>query len=125
MIRFESSGSTKRTEDFLDGIIHLNPRDKIERLAREGVAALQAATPRDSGLTAASWHYEILQNGSEITIWWTNTHIQDGFKVAIGLQYGHGTGNGGYIAGRDYINPALKPVFDKIGNAVWEEVQRL
>lgn len=115
----------EKTFAFLDGVIHLNPRSKIERLAQRGVDALRASTPRDSGLTADSWGYEIRQNGSEISIWWTNTHIENGFKVAIGLQYGHGTGNGGYVAGREYINSALHPVFDEIANAVWEEVQRL
>lgn len=125
MIRFESSQSGNRMEDFLDRVVNLNPRAKIDRLAQQGVIALELATPKDSGLTAASWGYEIVQNGSEISIWWTNINIQSGFKVAIGLQYGHGTGTGGFIQGIDYINPSLRPVFDQIANAVWEEVQRL
>lgn len=125
MIRFETSQSGKRMEDFLDRVMHLNSRAKIERLASKGVAALEQSTPKDSGLTAQSWSYEIAQNGSKIEIWWINTNIKNGFKVAIGLQYGHGTGTGGYIQGYDYINPAVRPVFDEIANAVWEEVQRL
>lgn len=125
MIRFQESRSGARMEDFLDRVIHLNPRNKIDRLAQKGVDALEAATPRRSGKTAQSWKYVVLQNGSEITIWWTNDHIVDGFKVAIGLQYGHASKGGGYISGEDYINPALKRVFDEIGNAVWEEVQKL
>lgn len=125
MIGFELSGSTARIEAFLDGCIDLEPIVQIRRLAQQGVDALRSVTPEDTGLTAASWNYEIVQNGSEITIWWTNDNIHNGFKVAIGLQYGHGTGTGGYVEGQDYINPALKPVFDEIGNAVWEEVQKL
>lgn len=125
LMGIESSGSFQNTRNFLDRIFHLNPRDKIEHLAQKGVAALEQHTPKDSGLTAQSWAYEIVQNGSEITIWWTNDHIVNGFKVAIGLQYGHGTGTGGYIQGREYINLALQPIFDEIGNAVWEEVQKL
>lgn len=125
MIGFEISGSFKRVEDFLDRVMHIDPQTKIEQLAQSGVDVLVASTPRDSGLTAESWDYEIIQNGSEITIWWTNNHIVNGFPVAIGLQYGHGTGTGGFVQGQDYINPALRPIFEKIGNAVWEEVQRL
>lgn len=125
MIRFESSQSGARMEDFLDRCIHINPRGKIDRLAQRGVDALERLTPRDTGETAQLWSYEVLQNGSEITIWWKNDHIVNGFNVAIGLQYGHGTNGGGYIAGQDFINPALRDIFDEIGNAVWEEVQKL
>lgn len=124
MIRLQDSGSFKNTMNFLDRVVHLNPRAKIDALAQRGVDALKQHTPRDSGLTADSWGYEIVQNGSEISIWWTNDNIHNGFKVAIGLQYGHGT-NGGYVQGQDYINPALKPIFDEIANAIWEEVQKL
>jgi hypothetical protein len=99
---------------------------KFHRLAQRGVRELAQATPRDSGITADSWGYEIRQNGSQIEIWWTNDNIVDGsYNVAIGIQYGHGTGTGAYVEGEDYINPTLKPIFDEISNAVWEEVQRL
>jgi hypothetical protein len=124
MIRVDSLGDWADTNRFLDRILHLNPRAKIESLAQQGVDALRSATPIESGLTAESWDYEILQNGSKISIWWSNTNNINGFKVAIGLQYGHGT-NGGYVAGQDYINPALRPIFDRIANAVWEEVKKL
>ena len=86
------------------------------------MAALSAATPVDSGLTATSWIYKIIQNGSTISIVWENSNVQKGVNIAIILQYGHGTRNGGYVSGRDYINPALKPIFDKMADAAWKEV---
>lgn len=89
------------------------------------MAALSAATPVDSGVTATSWSYEIIQNGSSISIVWNNSNVQEGINIAIILQYGHGTRNGGYVSGRDYINPALKPIFDKMADAAWKEVTRL
>jgi hypothetical protein len=94
----------------------------LERLAQRGVSALQASTPKESGLTAASWDYEIEVKNGKTTIWWTNRHTEDGVNIAIILQYGHGTGTGGYVAGRDYINPAIKPIFDEISNQVWKKV---
>lgn len=96
----------------------------MEALAQEGVNALRAATPVESGVTADSWTYEVLESGGGVTIWWNNTNIVDGFSVAIGLQYGHGTGTGGWIEGYDFINPAIQPIFDKIADKVWEEVKR-
>lgn len=119
-----SSGSFKNTEAFLDRIIKGNIFSGIEPHARRGVDALRAHTPRESGLTADSWAYEIEITPAGLTIWWTNTNVVNGFNVAIGLQYGHGTGNGGYVVGQDYINPALRPIFDQIANDVWKEVQK-
>jgi hypothetical protein len=82
------------------------------------------ATPKDTGITASAWSYEIRQNESGLAIYWKNDHIVNGFPVVIGLQYGHGTGTGGYVQGRDFINPALKAIFDDIASSVWKEVQR-
>ena len=93
-------------------------------LAERGVDALRAATPRSTGLTADSWTYEIERKDGGVTIWWSNTNVINGFHVAIGLQYGHGTGTGGWVQGYDFINPALRPIFDEIADAVWKEVQR-
>jgi len=124
MIRFESSGNTDKTDAFLTKMMTDTPYENVKRLAQKGVDALAAATPRDSGLTAQQWSYEIVQNGSSFAIHWLNGNVKAGFNVAIGLQYGHGTGTGGYIQGRDYINPALRPVFDQIAADVWKEVQR-
>lgn len=124
MIRFSASGNTDRTDAFLDAMIRGDQYDNIDKFAEEGVNALRAATPRETGETADSWTYEVDRSGGGVTIWWINTHDVGGFNVAIGLQYGHGTGTGGWVQGYDYINPALKPVFDRIANGVWEEVQK-
>lgn len=96
----------------------------LDRAARRGVDALAAATPVDSGQTAASWSYRIEKQGPGVTIVWTNSHINNGVPIAIILQYGHGTGTGGYVQGRDYINPAIKPVMDSIAKDVKEVVAR-
>lgn len=95
----------------------------LERHGQRGVDALRKATPHESGLTADSWTFRIERSAGSTTIWWENTHVVNGFNVAIGLQYGHGTGTGGYIAGQDYINGPLKPIFDEIADDVWKEVQ--
>jgi hypothetical protein len=117
-----SSGSFSNTQAFLDRIIKGDFFSRIDGHARRGVDALRSQTPRESGLTADSWEYEVEATASGVTIWWTNKNVVNGFNVAVGLQYGHGTGNGGWVEGYDYINPALRPVFDKIAEAVWKEV---
>ena len=94
----------------------------LDRFGRQGVAALSAATPVDSGETAASWYYEITRTKSSWTITFNNSHMVGGVPLAILLQYGHGTGTGGYVQGRDYINPAIQPVFDRIADEAWKAV---
>lgn len=125
MIRFEHKGDFSKLAGFLEKakeIVHLGNLDKY---GREGVAALAAATPVDSGETAASWSYEI-QNGNGVSsITFTNSNINNGVPIAIILQYGHGTRNGGWVEGRDYINPAIQPIFDKIVEDAWKEVTQL
>ena len=97
--------------------------DILPKYAQQGVDALSDATPKDTGLTAASWSYEIIQNADSISIFFNNSNVVDGYyNVAILLQFGHGTRNGGYVAGRDYINPAILPVLEKIAKNAWEEV---
>lgn len=125
MLRITSSGNTNHADQFLDRILHgdLFPAT-LDSAAQRGVDALKAATPKESGLTADSWQYEIIREGDRVTIWFKNTHVVNGFNVAVGLQYGHGTGTGGWIQGYDYINPALKPIFDEIADNIWKEVQR-
>jgi hypothetical protein len=123
MIKFTVEGNTNNTDAFLAAMMTDDPYSKVESHAQRGVNALQAATPVDSGETAASWSYEIRQNGSGFEIVWLNHHVIAGFSVAVGLQYGHGTGSGGYVQGRDFINPALRSIFDQIANDVWKEVQ--
>ena len=97
----------------------------LDRYGREGVAALASATPVDTGLTANSWYYKIERNKGSAIIHFCNSNIQNGVPIAIILQYGHGTGTGGWVEGRDYINPAIQPVFDKLANDAWKEVTSL
>ena len=97
----------------------------LERFGKEGVAALASATPVDSGLTASSWYYEIERDGKSVKITFNNSNVQNGVPIAIILQYGHGTRNGGWVEGRDYINPAIQPLFDKLANDAWREVTKL
>ena len=125
MIKYTVSGTTKRTESFLEKILRDDLFVRVEHKAQLGVSSLIAATPKDSGLTASSWSYEMTQNGSDFTIWWSNSNVENGyFNVAVGLQLGHGTGAGAWVSGYDYINPALKPIFDDIPNGGWAEVPR-
>lgn len=124
VITFESSGSFDRTEKALLRMSKGDIFQALERYAREGVSALAAATPVDSGITAASWGYEISRSRGSYTITWTNSHVVSGVPIAIILQYGHGTGTGGYVQGRDYINPAIRPVFDRIAEQVWKAVTK-
>jgi hypothetical protein len=115
-------GSFDKTERFLRRMISGGIYKSLDNYAQEGVAALAAATPVDTGMAAASWGYEISMSGRNVSITWTNSNVENGFPVVIGLQYGHGTGTGGYIQGYDFINPAIRPTFDKIAENVWKEV---
>lgn len=124
-ITFRHKGDFSKTEKFFNSLLKLDYLNVLERYGQAGVAALASATPKDSGLTAVSWDYEITHNGKETTIAFTNSNINNGVNIAIILQYGHGTRNGGYVAGRDYINPAIQPIFDKIANEAWREVTNL
>lgn len=122
VVTFKHRGSFKNTEKFLNfvkGQRYLNALDKYGRI---GVEALAAATPVDSGKTASSWTYEIERTDSQTTISWLNTNVNKNVNIAIILQFGHGTGTGGYVQGRDYINPAMQPIFDNIADQVWKEV---
>lgn len=117
------SGDFSATERFLTAIGRGRMFDVLSSYAQRGVEALAAATPTETGVTAASWSYEISANPAGAVIAWTNTHLDEaGTPIAIMLQYGHGTGTGGYVQGRDYINPAIQSIFDEIADAVWREV---
>ena len=122
MIEVNQKGSFKNLESFLRKMAKRDLFNQLDSLAQEGVRALSEATPIESGLTAGSWGYEIEINSKTSTITWINTNVINGFPLAVALQYGHGTGSGGFVHGRDYINPALKPIFDKIADKVWEAV---
>lgn len=119
---FRVRGSFKNTESFLKSMTKLDIPGILASCGQEGVNALEHATPIDSGLAAHSWTYEVTNSGGSYSIAWMNTDVENGFRVVIMLQYGHGTGTGGWVAGRDFINPAIKPVFDKIANKVWKAV---
>ena len=97
----------------------------LDKYGREGVAALASATPRDTGLTANSWYYEIIKGKGTASITFYNSNIQNGIPIAIILQTGHGTGTGGWVQGRDYINPAIQPIFDELAERAWKEVTKL
>lgn len=125
-ISFTTRGSFKNTEKFLSEMKNINShiRQIAEAEAQRGVQALAAATPMESGLAARSWSYRIVQNGRRVSIVWTNSNVENGsFPVVVRLQYGYGTGTGGYVQGRDFINPAIRPVFERIANNVWKAVK--
>lgn len=124
MIQVTSKGDFEHLESFLDRARRHVFFARLAQYGQKGVDALSSATPMDSGLTAASWGYEIHKSGDEIKIVWTNSNRNDGVLIAVILQYGHGTGTGGYVQGRDYINPAIAPIFDEIAEDIWLEVTR-
>lgn len=124
MISFRQKGDFSKLTRFLErakNLVHLSDLDKF---GREGVAALASATPVDTGKTAASWNYEVTINKESASITFNNSNIQNGVPIAIILQYGHGTRNGGWVEGRDYINPVIQPIFDKIAEEAWKEVTK-
>lgn len=125
MISFRHKGDFSKTTRFLHRAKKVPKLSVLEKYGREGVAALASATPVDSGQTANSWFYEIEQSAGSAVIRFNNSHINKGVPIAIILQYGHGTGTGGWVEGRDYINPAVRPVFDSIVQEVWKEVTTL
>lgn len=125
MISFRQKGDFSKLTRFLEKVKETVKIGDLDRYGREGVAALSSATPVDSGLTASSWYYEIKHENGSVTISFNNSNIQNGVPIAIILQYGHGTGTGGWVQGRDYINPAIQPIFDEIANNAWKEVTKI
>lgn len=128
MIGFETKGSFDKTKKFLKDIESfkkLQRKAKIDQLAAEGVIALEGATPRRTGLTASSWSYEIEESNGQLVISWNNSNVNNGVNIAVILQYGHGTKNGGYVVGIDYINPALRSIFDEMTDSMWKAVVSL
>ena len=122
MITINHYGDFKKLTNFLEKMKRMFDVSMLDKYGREGVAALSAATPVDSGKTASSWTYEIKDIKDGVALTFNNTNIQNGVPIAIILQYGHGTRNGGWVEGRDYINTAIQPVFDKLANEAWKEV---
>jgi hypothetical protein len=125
MIKIKHKGDLKKTKKYLMHAAKYDPKSLLEKYGERGVAALREATPRDTGTTAESWYYEIHSSGNSHTIEFLNSNVQDYVNIAIILQYGHGTRNGGCIEGRDYINPGLQPVFDRLVDELTREVPKV
>lgn len=122
MVTIKHRGNFNKLERFLNAVRGARYLNMLDKYGQEGVKVLAAATPVDTGKTAASWTYEIERSPTRTTISWLNTNTNQNVNIAVILQYGHGTGTGGWVQGRDYINPAIRPVFDRIANEAWREV---
>ena len=125
MITFRQKGDFSKLTRYLERAKEVIKLGDLDKYGQEGVDALSSATPVDSGLTASSWHYKIENKNGSATISFYNSNVNNGVPIAIILQYGHGTSTGGWVEGRDYINPAILPIFEKIANDAWEEVTKL
>ena len=125
MIKFKQKGDFSKLTKFLEKTKEAVKLEDPDRFGNAGVSALASATPVETGLTANSWYYKIERDNGSATISFHNSNIQNGVPIAIILQYGHGTRNGGWVQGRDYINPAIQPIFDQIANEAWKEVTEL
>ena len=124
MISFKQTGDFSKASNVLERMLNALKLGTLDKYGRMGVEALSAATPIESGTTASSWSYEIDRKGDSTTISFLNSNINKGANIAIILQYGHGTRNGGYVQGRDYINPAIRPVFEQMANEAWKEITK-
>ena len=125
MISFRQKGDFAKLSSYLARVKEAARLVILDKYGKEGVAALSSATPKDTGETAASWYYTIERKKGSASIVFNNSNVNDGVPIAIILQLGHGTGTGGWVEGRDYINPAIQPVFDKIAESAWEEVTKV
>ena len=124
MIKVVCKGNYNKANKFFSNLQKASEMKGLDKYGQEGVEALATATPKESGLTAESWTYRIERSDGSISIYWENTNVNQGVNIAIILQYGHGTGTGGYVQGVDYINPALTPIFERIADEAWKEVSR-
>ena len=125
MISFRHKGDFSKATRYLEKLKEAARLSILDRYGREGVAALASATPTDSGATASAWYYEIERRNGSATLSFHNSNVNKGVNIAIILQYGHGTGTGGWVEGRDYINPAIQPIFDELANEAWKEVTKI
>lgn len=123
-ITFTHKGDFSKTMSFLERARESVNLGILDKYGRKGVEALREATPRDTGKTAESWNYEIIRGNGEVRIVWTNSNTSNGIPIAVLIQYGHATGSGGYVEGRDYINPAMQPIFDAIAHDSWKELTK-
>lgn len=125
MIELSLRKSNNKTEKWLEEVYDkLTKKNNLKKYGEMGVTALKNSTPKDTGKTASSWYYDIKETGDTITISWKNSNVNDGVLIAAVLQYGHGTGTGGYVQGIDYINPAMRPIFQQIADDAWREVTK-
>ena len=125
MISFRQKGDFSKLNRYLERVKESAKIGVLDKYGREGVVALASATPVETGKTANSWYYEIKRQNGSVSIEFKNSNIKDGIPIAVILQYGHGTGTGGWVQGRDYINPAIQPIFDKIADSAWKEVTKI
>ena len=125
MISFRQKGDFSKLNRYLERVKESAKIGVLDKYGREGVAALASATPVKTGKTANSWYYEIKRQNGSVSIEFKNSNIKDGIPIAVILQYGHGTGTGGWVQGRDYINPVIQPIFDKIADSAWKEVTKI
>lgn len=125
MISFRQKGDFSKLSSYLERVKESAKIGILDKYGKEGVRALESATPVETGLTAKSWYYEIIRQNGSVSITFNNSNINDGVPIAIILQMGHGTGTGGWVHGRDYINPAIQPIFDRIAEDAWKEVSKL
>lgn len=123
MIKFKQKGDWSKTNKFLERALNVVKLGELDKYGRQGVKALAAATPVDTGLTAASWSYDIRREGDFVAIEWSNDNISDGIPIAILIQYGHANQNGVYVQGIDYINPAIQPIFNDISENIRKELE--
>lgn len=124
MIQCTVKGDFKKSNSFLKRLLKLDFNTLLKKYAEDGVNALSSATPVKTGKTAASWNWEIVKEHNAVSIFWTNSNLEQNVPIAVILDFGHGTSNGGYVQGRHYISPAIRPIFDAIANAAWKEVIR-
>lgn len=123
MIKLKQKGDFSKTKKFFNKLLNISNIDYLRTYGEKGVRALASATPVDTGLTADSWYYDIVKTDKGVSIVWSNSNVNDGVKIAVILQYGHATGNGGYVVGVDYINPAIRPIFDQISKDLGKELE--
>lgn len=125
MLRLKTRGSYKKSFTFMEKLLEFFNKGGLNKYGERGVKALLDATPKDTGLTSKSWTYKVVRENGKVSIVWSNTNVQNGVNIAVILQYGHATRTGYWIEGRDYINPAMKSVFDSISREAWEEMMQL
>ena len=125
MITFRQKGDFSKVTHYFEKLKETAKLGVLDKYGREGVAALASATPTETGLTASSWSYTIERQNGSVAIVFENSNINKGVPIAIILQYGHGTGTGGWVQGRDYINPAIQPIFDNMADEAWKEVTKI